>query len=88
MSSRNRSPKAMAAMSCAGFVDDFAHPVFVLLIGTGPGKHHRPERQAGGFRLFFDQFPANGVHGDAVECFVESRQQADKFKFALLAQEM
>lgn len=69
----------------AGAFDDGAHSCFVFFVGAGEGQRHRPERNARRFRLFFHQFHADAVHGDAVVGLVEGGEQADDFHSGLLA---
>ncbi len=51
---------------------EVAHASFVLLVGTGPGQGNGPERQADGLRLQLQKLAPDGVHGHAIELFVQS----------------
>ena len=55
--------------------DRIAHPRFVDLVRAWPRQIDGVERQAGGFGLSGDQRAADGVHGHAVERFVDGREQ-------------
>jgi hypothetical protein len=64
------------------------HAGFVLFVGAGPGEGNGPEGKAEGFGLQFEKLSADGVHGDAVELFVEGGEKRDDFDGRVLAEEV
>src|ERR1700678_2090622 len=60
----------------------------MLFVGTGPGQGNGPERQADGLSLQLEQLATDGVHGDAIELFVESGDERYDFNAGILPEEM
>ena len=89
MSARKRSPKAIASTPFAtAKAQKLRHLCFILVVGTGPGQGNGPQREAERCRLQFQQLAPDGVHGDAIELFVEGSDESYDFDARILPEEM
>jgi hypothetical protein len=59
-----------------------------LLVGTGPGQGIGPERQADGLSLLVEQLVPDGVHGHAIELFIQGGDESYDFNAGILPEEM
>ena len=72
----------------AGVLDEGAHALLILGVGTRVGQLDDGQGQVEGASLAAQELDADAVHGDALDLGVDRRQQSDDLEGGILAGEV